>query len=202
MVVTRVLALLTTAACLFAGFAAESFAQAPTTVQLPSFQFFTVSTSVLVPDRGTMSLGGISTAGTSALASGPFFPQSASGSTMNSSGMSISVQIHDMAELDAAVLAQTKSIGSSSSSSLAGTKSPASQSVAEAHRQHEQEVAAVDDQARDYYQRGLLAESNAQVGAAKVWYQMASRRATGAFKAEIDARLATLTRPPVATARR
>ncbi len=202
MVVTRTYLLPMTAACLFAVSLGEGRAQAPTTVQLPSFQFFTVSTSGLVPDRGTMSLGGISTSGTSALASGPFFPQSASGSTMNSSGMSISVQIHDMAELDAAVLAQTKPIGSASSSSVAGSPSTASQSIAEARRQHEQETAAVDDQARDYYQRGLLAESNAQVGAAKVWYQMASRRATGSFKGEIESRLASLTRPPVATARR
>jgi hypothetical protein len=44
--------------------------QAPTTVQLPTFRFFTVQTSVSVPDGGGAYLGGMKTARDSSLTRG------------------------------------------------------------------------------------------------------------------------------------
>jgi hypothetical protein len=85
-------------------------------VQLPTFQYFTVSTSVLVPDRGGAYLGGISRARSGSVSSGlplvgklpgagRLFRNESLASSRSTSGVSVSATIIDNAELDRAVLA-------------------------------------------------------------------------------------------------
>lgn len=80
-----------------------------TTVQLPTFNMFTISTTVLVPDRGSMSLGG---SGGSRSAShsngGPGFANRAGGSSSGASSLSVGVQVHDLAAMDQALLDEAK----------------------------------------------------------------------------------------------
>jgi len=85
-----------------------------TTVQLPTFNFFTISTTVLVPDRGGMALGGINSAsGATRTNGGPLATQRAGGSVLGGGNISVGVQIHDLKEMDRQLLA-----------GAAGAKSP------------------------------------------------------------------------------
>jgi len=92
-------------------------AQAPTTVQLPTFQVFTVNTTVSVPDGGGALLGGINRAADGSVTRGlplaskiPGLGRLAGnrgiGSTRSAANMSVHATIIDHQELDAAVLAQ------------------------------------------------------------------------------------------------
>lgn len=87
--------------------ARPAHAQRNTTVQLPSFRTFSTTTSVLVPDRGSVYAGGVSRGYSSSSRRGtPLLPGgsraiSHGGST---SGVRIHAHIHDMAEMDEAVL--------------------------------------------------------------------------------------------------
>lgn len=65
-------------------------------------------------------------------------------------------------------------------------------SVAEAKRLRAAEEAARQDEARVYYERGLSAQQAGNLGAAKVYYQMAARRASGDFQKEISQRIEML----------
>ena len=82
------------------------WAQAPATVQLPSFSYFTVDTTVSVPDRGTASLGGVGRARTGSTAFGPALgsPNRAIGRSLSSSGISVRASVHDFEALDRATL--------------------------------------------------------------------------------------------------
>ncbi|MCO6453947.1 MAG: hypothetical protein J5I93_01420 [Pirellulaceae bacterium] len=85
-------------------------------VQLPSFHYFTVSTSVLVPDRGGAYLGGISRSQTGSVSRGVpllgkvpgadrLFRNQGIAASQSASGVSVHATIIDNAELDRAVLA-------------------------------------------------------------------------------------------------
>jgi len=87
------------------------------TVQLPTFSFFTVSTTVSVPDSGSAFLGGVKRArygmtsrGTPGLGKVPglsrLFSNRGRGASLASSGASVSATIIDHAELDAALLSE------------------------------------------------------------------------------------------------
>jgi hypothetical protein len=81
--------------------------QVPTTVQLPTFSFFTVQTTVSVPDSGGAYLGGIKRArdGSIVRGLGPLRNR-AIGSERGAGGMSVHATIIDHAELDEALLAE------------------------------------------------------------------------------------------------
>ena len=84
-------------------------AQGPV-VQLPSYRLFTTNTAVTVPDRGTAYLGGVNRARTGSNEFGtPLAPfrNRAFGSDRSLSGASVSVYIHDFAELEEQLLGQT-----------------------------------------------------------------------------------------------
>src|SRR5687768_5971375 len=80
---------------------------APTTVQLPTFSFFTVQTTVSVPDSGGAYLGGIGRGadGSTTRGIGPLRNRGF-GSTRAASGVSVHATIIDRDEMDQAVLAQ------------------------------------------------------------------------------------------------
>ena len=71
-------------------------------VQLPTFSYFSVNTSVSVPDGGGALLGGMGGAGGG---SNQFGPNRSMAGQTQAQQMQVHVQIHDMAELDAQVLA-------------------------------------------------------------------------------------------------
>lgn len=95
----------------------RGFAQPPTTIQLPTFDSFSISTSVLVPDRGSMILGGVDrsaygsvTNGVPGLSHLPYagrlFQNRAIGHEASSSTASVSAYIHDLQAMDEQLLAE------------------------------------------------------------------------------------------------
>ncbi len=80
--------------------------QVPTTVQLPTFSFFTVQTTVSVPDRGGAFLGGINRGRDGRVARG-FGPLQnvATGGDRLASGASVHARIIDTEEIDRMLLA-------------------------------------------------------------------------------------------------
>jgi len=102
--------------------ASTATAQAPTTVQLPTFHEFSVSTTVVVPDRGGMLLGGVSSSSQSSLSrgvpgaskipgAGRLFGNRAIGRETSTSTASVHAWIHNLDELDAATLAAARRDG-------------------------------------------------------------------------------------------
>jgi hypothetical protein len=93
--------------------AAKAWAQgqAPTTVQLPTFSFFTVNTTVSVPDSGGAYLGGINRArdGSVVRGLGPLANRGI-GSDRVASGMSVHATIIDHAEIDARLRAEAAAV--------------------------------------------------------------------------------------------
>jgi hypothetical protein len=90
---------------------AQGVPQAPTTVQLPTFSFFTVQTAVSVPDRGGAYLGGLGRArdGSSTRGFGPLRSR-ASGREVGASSVSVHATIIDLRELDEAILAEAATV--------------------------------------------------------------------------------------------
>ena len=82
------------------------------TLQLPTFEYFSTDSSVLVPDRGTAVLGGVgrSSSGSDQFGS-PLFPSNrAFGRQSSAAQVTISAQIHDQAEMDEQVLAAAQDV--------------------------------------------------------------------------------------------
>lgn len=87
--------------------AAPVVAQASaTTVQLPTFNFFTISTSVVVPDRGRAHLGGVAGGTQTGRTDGaPGLPGlRAGGGTTGAGGIGVTAHVHDLQALDRALL--------------------------------------------------------------------------------------------------
>jgi hypothetical protein len=177
-------------------------AQPATTVQLPTFQFFTVSTSVLVPDRGSTVIGGNRTGSLgSNFYSNPYLGLVRTSSTGNvTSQMQLHAQVHDLREMDAALLSQTGGgarppLLYATNPQVSSAELPPAGSVADAARARQAELAAADREARGYYEQGLQAESAGRPSLARAYYQMASGKANESFKLEIRRRLASLPDP-------
>jgi len=182
------------------GFSVVPPPQSATTVQLPTFQFFTVSTSVMVPDSGAGVVGGRRqrSLGTNHYSSPFFGPQRATGSAVGGSQVQVRAQIHDMTEYDRALLVQSGGGVSSNSPSPPAIRSTTSTStadvppvgsVADARRQREEELAKADRVALDHYQRGQQAEAEGRFSLAKAYYQMAIGKASASLKRDIERRM-------------
>jgi hypothetical protein len=65
-------------------------------------------------------------------------------------------------------------------------------SVADIRRQNELDQVRQADEAQEFFQKGLQAESANKAGVAKIYYQMAARRATGELLQQVTARLSLL----------
>lgn len=81
--------------------ACDAFAQR-ITVQEPAFETFGVGTTVSVPDRGRISLGGVSRGqmSRSTYGYGPFRSGANMGLSTQSTSVGVGVRIHDLAEMD------------------------------------------------------------------------------------------------------
>ena len=176
----------------------------PTTVQLPTFSFFTVQTVVSVPDSGGMSLGGVNRGGNGRVTLG--LPKGgASGSTGTAAGMSLRAQIIANHELDEQVLAEaaarraaavdpTAARAAALSKKTAGPahNGAAVQSLAAIREQNAAAAAQQTREAAEYLAKGQQAESEGKPGVAKVYYQMVAKRDAGILKQQALARLAAL----------
>lgn len=86
----------------------ETAAATAQVVQLPSIRRFSYSGGVLVPDRGSVYLGGNSSSAMSRQTRGlPPFPQSGFGGGTTTSGASLSATIIDQQEIDRQLLGQS-----------------------------------------------------------------------------------------------
>ncbi len=160
------------------------------TVQLPTFHFFTLNTSVLVPDGGDAFLGGVDRAssgrnerGIPGLPGRPF-TNSAIGSSTAASGVSVSAQIHDLDAMDRAILGDNFAATSPAAIPAVGTPrqlaavqtgaSPIG-SVAALRAQVAADDAAAEKEAAESLARGrqLLTEGKASL--AKTYLQIAAR---------------------------
>jgi len=175
----------------------------PTTVQLPTFSVFSVQTTVSVPDRGGMSLGGLNYGGDGRSVRG-FGPLGSRGigSGRAASGVSVGATIIDNAELDRAVLAEaaarrgalmTGGVGTASGLSAA-TAHPggAIESVAAIRARN---AAKADEHATEVAQwlaKAQQAEVDGKPAVARVFYQMVARQKDSPLKAQAEARLAAL----------
>jgi hypothetical protein len=179
-------------------------------VQLPTFQFFSVQTTVSVPDSGGAYLGGArrsstyhSQRGLPLVGRDPLFGGRAIGRTSSASGVSVHAQIHDMQEMDEAVLRQAGGRRPASPRAVAArVRNEPSKSVAQIRRDQDAAVRSTTDDADHYLAKSRQALAEGKTGVARVNLQMALRRAQGEKRNEVLAALATLQPPTIAAQRR
>ena len=188
--------------------AGRASAQAPSVVQLPSFSFFTVDTTVSVPDRGMASLGGIGRSSSGSTAFGPALGPAnrGFGSSLSTSNVTMRATIHDFDALDRATLARASRRGGSRPARTAwddrttrryGAQAGSSEnvpvgSVADARRRHAAESAAQEAETQSNLEHARRAAADGKAGVAKIFYKMALRHASGKLKSQIDRELAAL----------
>lgn len=189
----------------WAGLAA---AQQATSVQLPTLSYFSAGTTVSVPDRGSVLLGGVRRAASGRNEFGvPLWPfrNRAFGTERSVSGLRVSAYIHDFQAMDEYLLSQPSLRSAAASTprppalvvrinampaaapARAAKSGPLSMSVAELRARNAQAALARSRQALDYFQRGQKAEVEGKANIAGIYYQMAARRATGDLKDRITA---------------
>ncbi|HZZ27258.1 MAG TPA: hypothetical protein VFE46_04560 [Pirellulales bacterium] len=175
------------------------------TVQLPSFHYFAVDTTVLVPDGGDAFLGGASSSsfGRSERGipgfSGPPFVNTAIGTTTGASNVSVSAQIHDFGAMEDALIGppsfQTDVSAwhlSASQQAAIAVPNPALQSVAALKAEQAAENVAADEQAAAALARGRQWVAQHKLGVAKIYFQNAAKQASPAGEVRQQA-LAALT---------
>jgi hypothetical protein len=182
-------------------------AQVPTTVQLPTFHYFTSTGTVLVPDGGEAFLGGVS--GTAAgrseqgipgLPSRPF-TNSAIGSSTGAGNVSVSAQIHDFEEMDRSLLGEAAG-GDAVRPAVAGSRLLAAtkigpepiMSVAAIRAQLAAADAAGDKLAAAALASGREMLVAGKVGVARIYFESAVKQAspTGEVRQQAVAALAAL----------
>jgi hypothetical protein len=198
------------------------------TLQLPTFQFFSVSTTVSVPDNGGAFLGGINRASSGGNQFGvpglafPGFQNRSIGQDMSASNVWATATIHDFDAMDEAILNSPSpndfaNLGPSRRNTnfdlpaipplapaihrdavnLAGnwraepSASP-SANVASEEADRDARRAKRSTEADNYFSRGQQAEADGKPSVARIYYQMAARRASGEFKQQVQVRLDAL----------
>jgi hypothetical protein len=138
------------------------------------------------------------------------------GSERRASNMSVSVFIHDFEAMDRYLLSQPTPFraarrsraGAEARAGALATRSkashpwsqtleqakadsggPAAMSVAQLRAMHLREEQARQEEALQWFERGRKAEASGKANVARVYYQMAARRATGELKNQVAVRL-------------
>lgn len=188
-------------------------------VQLPTFDYFSVQTSVLAPDRGGAFLGGVRRSSSRSAAYGVpgagqlpgvgrLFGNRVLDHAAGGSSSSVHVTIIDLEEMDRAVLAEAASRRSApalldqraaaltrrmiTAESGGSSTDESLQSVAELRRQNEVRQASGTNEAVRLFAQGQQAEGRGQVSTARIYYRMAQKRAGGELQRQITARLTAL----------
>lgn len=186
-----------------------------TTVQLPTFRFFTVQTAVSVPDSGGAYLGGLSSGASSSSRRGiplmikdpwiaPLMGSRGIAHSAATSGASVHATIIDHEELDREALAEAASRLSPPSETdvkagelsrraeASGEQAAPLASVASIRRQQAAEEQARADKAAEWFAKAEAYRQDGEAGQAKIYYRMAARHANAEMKQQIAARLAML----------
>lgn len=185
------------------------------TIQQPQFSNVTVGTTVSVPDRGSILLGGVNTAADARTMTGPFRSGSRLASSRSSSTISAHVTIHDFQAMDEYLLNQAPSSGSGAvRGSRRSTEDawqalraryrhdgshtrPAASSRADGNSSRRgsaptvRESTAADPRAKMYCDLGKRNERAGKVGVARLHFRMAVRYGS----TEAEARLEKLETP-------
>lgn len=180
-----------------------------TVVQLPTWRSFRTTTTVVVPDRGGMVLGGVHRARSGRQRFGsPALPGGvAMGSSRDASGLHLSAFIHDHQEMDRQLLgagsghrpADHGQSGQRPAKRFAAENSdPAPLSVAKVRARQQAADRQRQVEADACLERGLDAAATGQPGVAKIYLQMAARRAAGELKQRVDLELKRLDTPVAA----
>jgi hypothetical protein len=184
--------------CVCHGVPSFAFEPYATTVQLPTFNTFSVMTTVSVPDRGGASLGGIGRAYSGRNENGipivgklpflgPITGGRGIGSSVSSSGVSVHATIIDHDELDKAVLAEAASRRGSAEPPRAQPRESAASDVA--HKPFESVAAikarrAAEDAVREeqviaHFQKAEAAEAAGRLASARSYYLLAAKQSQG-----------------------
>ncbi len=204
--------------------APAAFAQdttTPTVVQLPTFSFFGVSTTVSVPDSGSVLLGGRPTYSNGSTAFGPPFlrppflrppwPRSrASGGGFAASQSRLGVFIHDFATLDELTLgAAGKLRHADAEAPLAprssSTASRPTGSLAEARALRAAEVQREAEKIVQLFAKAVESEERGNALAARGRYRQVARQAQGDLRRRALAKVRELegdSRPAAKPARK
>ena len=190
---------------LVAGLGLSSAGAQGTAVQLPSYSYFTTNSSVLVPDRGAAYLGGVNRARSGMNEFGtPLTPlrNRSSGSERSASGASVSVYVHDFEAMDEMLLGPgfrsgLRAVAGSGDprrarAPSAGASLPSVEEIL-AQRRRDQEIRQAE--AQGFFERGQTAEEAGKINVARIYYQMAAKRASGPLKEQVSARLDAIPHP-------
>jgi len=194
-------------------------AQQATSVQLPTVSYFGVGTSVLVPDRGGNRLGTLGQSASQMTQFGgplPGLGQRGVSSVCSGQRAGISVWIHDFEAMEAQLLGQRQPVVAGPLSvKMAPKLYPIQQtdvlgpsdadrtglSVAELRQLHQAELEAQNREAAMWLERAEKAQAEGKPAVARIYYQMALRRATGSLKQHLQQRLEALSASPWAGGR-
>lgn len=163
--------------------------QSGVAVQLPTFSYFSVNTSVLVPDSGAGIAAAMRREEANRIMYGPG-PSVAQGRAASASGVTVHATIHDPAAESGLVLRNdpaeretqasfARRFNKAAEGSSAGR---ADLSVAEIKRQRARAGDQDQADALRFFQRGRAAESKGQFGVAAIYYRQAATRASGELR--------------------
>jgi hypothetical protein len=161
------------------------------TVQLPTFHYFGVQTTVVVPDRGSVALGGVTYGGSTRTRFDKVGPNYDVGQFNETLGMSVGVTIIDRNEIDRELLAEAARKRGAKFDVL-GRPVDKVLDVKPTLR------AAPIDQSRErvggavYLRRGRDAEMKGQLELARVFYRRAAKLGNAVEKRTAEDRLVTL----------
>ncbi|MEX0642734.1 MAG: hypothetical protein WD468_08545 [Pirellulales bacterium] len=176
-------------------------------VQLPTFEFFGVSTTVLVPDRGGLNAAGVGRSRRSSARRG--FPVGPAAGDLFASrgagGVGVTATVHDLDAMDRALLGNgpraplAKANQQRPHAKVLAERGPASssaergaESLASIRAARSIAGGTASAEARKFFQQAEEARNEGGAALARMYYQMAARRATGELSGKIAARLATL----------
>lgn len=207
------------------------------TIQLPTYSSFSVSTTVLVPDRGGAALGGVNR---SAMGGSQFGPAPlpagtrAIGVERQAQNAHVFVQVHDFREMEEALVADgagphdaaafddrvsdvgrltvmrpAAAPGATTTRRAANNGQPSGNpwaaptsgdaagqlSVEEWQRLRAQQAAGDQREARQWMERAAAAAESGNRAAARVYLNMAYRKADGALRSQIAAEMERLASP-------
>ena len=161
----------------------EAFAQQTGgAVQLPTFSFFSVNTTVSVPDSGA----GIAAAMRRAEANRIMFGGAAHEKKVGMGNVAVNAVIHDRMSGPGLVLQKGSAVASEEwnfsrrmDAAQGSSAGRADRSVAEIVRLRRHADSRQQTTAQRYFQRGIAAESKGRLGVAAIYYRQAATRAHG-----------------------
>ena len=176
------------------------------TVQLPTFHYFGTSTTVLVPDRGAAYNGGINRSSYNSRSRGvPLMPWANRAISRGAAAANTTTHawIHDHQAMDEMLLSEAAHRRGTEDPSLtlkndngsatdALESKPVLVSAEEFERRQSAAQAKVQTEALQHFAKAKSMLAAGKTGVAKIYFQMALRRAEEPLRAEIVAQMAEL----------